>query len=711
MKISLNWIADFTTLPAGLTPREIAHQLTMSTVEVEGVHEIPADAASGDAADVVLEIDNKSLTNRPDLWGHYGMARELAAIYQVPLAPLPSAEPAVPETLLPVGSSLVADIDPASCRRFTATRIEHITVRETPAWMKRRLVAIGQRSKNLYADLTNYVMLTTGQPTHAFDADRLALPLSVRRAKDAEAFHALDGTRLTLSPADAVVADQNGPVGLAGVIGGFDSAIQDDTTSVVFEAASFDPLAIRRTSAAHGVRTEASTRFEKSLSTHRIDDARRLFFFLLHEIDPGARVTGFEDRRNTETTTGEIMATAEYLRGRIGKDLTIHELRAPLERLGFGVSVEGELLRVTVPEWRHTGDVSGPHDLVEEIARLLGYEHFEFRAPDVRLEKSARDYARSVERRVKEYLAFGCGLQEVISYPWTEDRFITAAGFDVEAANLRLGAPPAPDQATLRTSLVPGLLRAIESNIRWRAAFGIFETGAVFPRGASAPLDDAREKLPPQPKRVAAAFVGDDPETLFRTAKGALESLGPRAHVAPLATVAVGADRAALAPWADAGPSTGAGPAAACVSIVSSGQAIGHLGVLARRGTRAAGLKHAFAVIFELDLGGLVSSPSRENKYAALPELPSVDVDISLTYADHVTWSEIASAAAGVSPLIAGVSFIDQYRGKGIPDGHRSITLRARLQPTSKTLTTEEAAAIADDIRAVERSKFGASER
>jgi phenylalanyl-tRNA synthetase beta chain len=683
MKISLNWISDYVTLPAGVTPNDIAHQLTMATVEVEGVHTIDGDA--------ILEVDNKSLTNRPDLWGHYGVARELAAIYRVPLKPLPSDEPALPS------ATLVGDVDPSICRRFTATRIENISVRETPAWMKQRLIAIGQRSKNFYADLTNYVMMTTGQPTHAFDADRLSLPLSVRYASDKEPFAALDGTNLTLSAADGVVADQKGPVGLAGVIGGMDSAIQPDTKNVIFEAANFDPLAIRRTSATHGVRTEASTRFEKSLSTHRIDDARRLFFHILKTVDPGARVTGFHDCKNVETVDRKIAAKAAYLRDRIGKALSIAELSEPLERLGFGVSTTGDDLTVTVPEWRNTGDVAGAHDLVEEIARLHGYENFEFNAPEIRLEKSARNYGRGATRRVKEYLASACGMQEVINYPWTEDRFVTAAGLDSSAAPLRLSAPPAPDQATLRTSLVPGILRAIESNIRWKSSFRIFESGTVFPAGSSARLDDDREQLPPQIPRIAGAFVGADADMLFREAKGAIESLGARAHVSAL-SMADGS----TATWADAG---------ACVAIIANGKPVGHLGVLARRGTRAAGLKHAFAAIFEFDLGALDSSPSRDNAYRALPELPSVDVDVSMTYADNVAWADIAAAARGVSPLIAAIEFIDQYRGKGIPDGSRSITLRARLQPTSQTLTSEEAAAIAAEIRAAEREKHGAIER
>lgn len=693
MKISLNWIADFVTLPAGLSPKEIAHQLTMSTVEVEGVHEIPADAAGG-RADIVLEIDNKSVTNRPDLWGHYGMARELAAIFNVPLKPLPSTEPALP------AANLLGNIDAEMCRRFTATRIENVTVRDTPEWMKTRLVAIGQRSKNLYADLTNYVMLTTGQPTHAFDADRLTMPLSVRRAGTDEAFAALDGTNLTLSSNDFVVADQNGAVGLAGIIGGLDSAIQPDTRNVLFEAANFDPLVVRRTSSTHGVRTEASTRFEKSLSTHRIDDARRFFFHVLQSIDPGIRVTGFEDRVHSTTASGQIQVHAGYLRDRVGKALTVNELAAPLERLGFGVQITGEDLTVTVPEWRNTGDVSGPHDLVEEIARMHGYENFTFQAPAVRLDKTARAYVPGTDRRVKEYFAFVCGMQEVINYPWTEDRFVTAAGFNVAAAPLRLGAPPAPDQATLRTSLVPGLLRAIESNIRWQSHFRVFETGPVFPVGPSVRYDDDREMLPHQVNRFAGALVGDDPETLFREAKGMVESLGHRAHVAGVTTSATAPSDGA--PWADAG---------ALSAIVSVDGTIGHLGVLGRRAARAAGLKHAFAVVFEFELSALVSSPSRNNSYTALPELPSVEVDVSLTYPDEITWAQIAEAARGVDEVIAAIEFIDQYRGKGIPDGHRSITLRARLQPTSQTLTSEAAAAVANTIRTVQRERLGAIER
>jgi phenylalanyl-tRNA synthetase beta chain len=370
--------------------------------------------------------------------------------------------------------------------------------------------------------------------------------------------------------------------------------------------------------------------------------------------------------------------------------------------LGFTVRVDGDDLLVGVPEWRATGDITGPHDLVEEIARLHGYERFEVQAPVVQLARPSRNYPRMAERRIKEYLALCGGMREVINYPWTEDRFITGAGFDLADVPLRLSAPPAPDQAALRTSLIPGLLRAIEVNGRSLEAFRVFETGTVFPKGPSIRYDDDRERLPPQHKHVAGAIVGDDAETVFREAKGVLEALAARAHVASLACQA-----GAPAPWADAG---------ACVILTGPDGPIGHLGILNRRAARAAGLKHATAAVFEFALAGLPSSPSRENRYTPLPELPSIDVDVSLTYADTVSWSDIETVAAraardAASNVTTTIEFIDQYRGSHVPDGHRSITLRARLQPHTQTLTSEAATAIASAIREAERTQLGAVER
>ncbi len=687
MKILLPWIEDYVTPPADVAPFRIAIDLTMSTVEVERVE----DLVSG-ASDIVFEIDNKSLTNRPDLWGHYGIARELSAIYAVPLKPLPSAEPQLPT------ATLLSSIDKSGCRRFTATTIAGVNATATPDWLIGRLVRVGQRSRGLMADLTNYVMLTTGQPCHAFDADKLDLPLSVRRAHDGERFAALDGTSHVLTPRDLVVADRTKAVALAGVIGGADTAISPSTRNVVLEIATFDALSVRRTSAALGLRTEASTRFEKSLSTRRIDETRRLFFDLLGRIAPGARVTGFEDREIAATTTATIHINVQFLEQRLGKSLSVDEIRAQLERLGFAVEANSNDLTVTVPDWRNTGDISGPHDLVEEVARIEGYEQFTFQPTQITLKATARSYGypKDAERRIKEYLAFVCGVQEVITYPWIEERYVSGAGIEVVAGAPRLATPPAPDQAALRTSLVPGLLQCIEINAPTRAMFKIFETGVVWPGSYRAP-DNLGEVLPTEHRHVAAAFVGADPDTIFREAKGIIEAMSRRAHVS---RVIVGPG--AAPPWADP-------RAFSCLTI--DDQAVGHLALLNRRGRDAAGLKHGHAVLFELNLFLLGRLSSRTNTFARIPDLPAVDIDVSLLCPDAVTWETIAEASRTVDPLIAAVTFVDQYRGKGIPDGYRSVTLRAHLQPADQTLTSEEAVAIANKIREMARERLKTVER
>ena len=686
MKISLAWISDFVDL-GGRPPADIAHDLTMATVEVEGVHAVDTP----DGPDTILEVDNKSLTNRPDLWGHYGLARELAAIYDAPLRPLPARETAR------ASATLLGDIDREHCARFSAALVTNVTNGATPAWMQSRLTRVGQRPINLFADLTNYIMLTVGEPCHAYDADKLALPLSVRQATPGERFTALDGTACTLSASDLVVADGNGAVALAGVIGGLASAVGAGTTRVLVEAASFDALTVRRASTRANIRTEASTRFEKALSTQVVDQAQRYFAHLLHQIQPSASIAGFDDRVNAATPTRTIETHAAFLRSRIGMPLGVEELAAPLRRLGFDVLTHGDDLLVTVPTWRNTGDISGPHDLVEEIARLYGYGRFEFQPPLIQLKAPARQFARGTERRLKEFLAFTCGMQEVVNYPWPDDADVAAIGGDERRTALRLHAPPAPDQGTVRTSLLPGLLKSIRVNLRWWSSFRLFESGRVFPGREVATLDDPREHLPRESRRLAAALVGDDATQLFREGKGIIEQISRRVHIGPLHL-----ESGAAPSWADG---------QAVLTIASETGAAGQLAVLNRRATVAAGVKRGHVVMFDLDLERLVPVPSRDNAFRALPRLPGIDLDVTMVYADTVRWETIARTVAAVSPLIAEVHFVADYRGKEIPKAHRALSLRVRLQDEARTLAMDEATAVGQAVRDALQRAFNAISR
>jgi phenylalanyl-tRNA synthetase beta chain len=271
-----------------------------------------------------------------------------------------------------------------------------------------------------------------------------------------------------------------------------------------------------------------------------------------------------------------------------------------------------------------------------------------------------------------------------VNYPWPDESDIAAIG-DVAGTALRLHAPPAPEQGTVRTSLLPGLLKSIRVNLRWQSSFRVFESGRVFPGTEVASIDDAREQLPKESRRLAAALVSDDAGELFRSAKGIVEQLSRRVHVGSLRLEA-----GSVPSWADRG---------ACLSILSETGVAGQVGILNLRATQAAGFKRAFVAFIDLDLDRLVAVPSRENRFRHLPRLPGIDIDVTMVYANSVRWETIARTVAGVNPLIAEVHFLDEYRGKDIPQGHRALSLRARLQHESRTLAMEEAATVGQAIR------------
>lgn len=635
------------------------------------------DAAPGTALavaigwnDTILEIDNKSLTNRPDLWGHYGIARELAAIYRLPLRPLPVlAQDFAPLPLVE------GPLDTSLCRRFTAAHIVLGPIAPSPFWMRSRLARVGQQTRNLPVDLTNYVMLSVGQPCHVYDARKLQLPLRVRHAQPGENILLLDGREYALQPSMPVVADGQRAVGAAGVMGSAPSAVDDTTTEIVLEMANFDALTVRRLATQLGLRTEASSRYEKALDTLRIDAARALFFDLLARTCPAARITGSADLHPQPTQALRIEVGIEFLQRRLGMPMERAEIRARLESVGFGVEDEANSLQVTVPPWRATGDVSLAQDVLEEIARLYGYENFRYAEPRVALRRVAMAQRKPLEQQLRELCARAGGLQEVVSYPWVADAALDATDL-AAAVELELATPPAPDRRWLRPSLVPGIVERVAENLRYSSSFGLFEIGRVFPRGERASLSDARESLPWQPLRLAGAVVGAEAEALFVTAKGLIEEIGRQLGAPPLRF-----DRDARPPWGDANASVG---------IVCAGTPIGFLAVLSARTRRLAGIKRAVSVVFELFADALPATGQKTAGFRPLPEYPEVVIDISMIFPEQVAWTDIQGALGNLHPLIRATTFVDQFRGRGIGASHKSITLRLRLGCDDRTLRSEE---------------------
>lgn len=623
-----------------------------------------------DLDDLVIEIDNKSLTNRPDLWGHYGIARELAAIYGGQLKALPAFRlPGQP------GAYAVKISDTDRCRRYDALVFDGVEPVESPFWMKRLIWSVGMRPINLLVDVTNYVMLATGQPTHAFDRDHVEEGIHVRLARSGEILELLDGHQLSLDTSDLLICDgKDKPIGLAGVMGGARDSILPDTSGMVLEVANFEAIGIRKTATRHQVRTEASSRFEKSIDTERCDQALALSIELMAELQPQAKITAAGHHRAARTENLTLPVSLNFLKIRSGREMSAEEVIKTLTPLGFEVSFDGrDTLTVLVPVWRATGDVDIKDDILEEVCRMIGYDRFDFVPPAIILEKPVRQLAFESERALREYLAFRAGLQEIFTYPWPADRYLEAAGLESDQL-LALATPPAPDRSRLRASLLPGLLEALAENSRYYSSFGLFELAQVFSPGESRP-SGGEEVLPLQTRRLALALAGDLPLLLFRRLKGILTQL-PRFSRLEDWTLQKGEDKP---PWADRN---------AWLDLVTEeGVAVGSLGLLSPKATTASGIRQIFAAVAEIQLDKLTPLESRHNEFEHLPHFPLVEQDLSIVIKEEVTWADIESAIAS---QVKRSEFVEEYRGSQVPEGYKSLMFRFWLASDEKTLSADE---------------------
>lgn len=624
--------------------------------------------------DYILEIDNKSMTHRPDLWGHYGMARELAAIYGKSLESLPR---------LPDRNTLEhynVEIQTENCLRYDALVYDHLEVRESPYALRRRLWSVGIRPISNLVDITNYVMLSTGQPTHGFDMEHVAKGILVRQANAHENLTLLDGRELDLSIEDMLITDGEKAIALAGVMGGKLDSILPNTKKMVLELASFNGRSVRRSSQRHNVRTEASTRYEKSIDTQRVEDAMAMAHNLITNLLPGSKLTAYGSAVIEKTTSSKIRLSYDFLASRIGREVYGEEIRSLLSPLGFKVLEESDSeIYLEAPVWRSTGDVSLADDIVEEIARMIGYENFEYKAPMVELNESIHQLDFDLERNLKEYLSFRAGYQEIYTYPWVHSYFIEAAGFETSEW-VELEAPPSPEERFLRGSLVPSALFAIDKNLAYFDSFRFYELAQVFHSNSS--IGEAEEVLPLQNRELVTAIVGSDPLTMFREAKGIIEELPSFIDCEALAFGQVSKPK-----WAD--------PKVWLNIMDSSGVVIGSVGLISLKTERLAGIKHHRTVLTSLNVECLQALDSRENHYEALPAYPEVEKDLNVVVDESVSWAEIEDSLRGVVKRLA---FVEEYRGKQVEEGKKSIMFRYWIGSDEKTLTSEEIETVSSQI-------------
>ena len=658
----------------------------------------PAGTPLADALelnDIILEIDNKSMTNRPDLWGHYGIARELAALYHLPMKEFPHFDRNVENT---AGFHVTVE-DAERCPRYLSAQIEGLYVKPAPYKMQSRIWRVGMRPINALVDITNYVMLATGQPTHAFDSDHIAGHVIVRRAGEGEKLLLLNGKELSLTADDLTIADDAGVVGLAGVMGGAKDSILPETSKVILEVANFQAAGIRRTALRYDNRTEASARYEKAIDPERCDQAFDLSMQLFRELYPELQVTGLVDQYPVPLKKAEIDVPISWLERRLGKTLTPEDVAHKLEPLGFQLTFDGDNMHVVVPTWRSTGDVSIKADIMEEVARMYGYENFEAEPITTTFDGAINQLDKDLERRIKEYLAIRCGMQEIFTYPWMEESYVNAVLQSTEGI-LSLSTPPSPAERFIRSSLLPNLCKAVVKNERYFDEFSIFETAQVFrDENYTSPYDE-REKLPSQRKNVAGAFATTDKDitALFRKAKGVVEMMARYVHMETLTF------RQTEKPvWADN---------VVWLNIYRGEEKVGDLALLAKKVSMACGIKNMNVMLFHLDQDSLVPLKSRTNTFTHLAEYPMTDYDISLLLDGEVKWADVAQTIGGVkNELLHGASFVDEYRGKQVPEGKKSLTARLTIGSREKTLTSAEIEEVANTVLKKLTKRFGAELR
>ncbi len=642
-------------------------------LELEGVE--PGAPVPGCPVDHVIEVDNKSLTHRPDLWGHLGMAREVAAITSLRLA-----DP-VREELVPQGEPAwrvdIRDFD--LCPRYSALVFENVTVGPSPLWLQARLEAIGLNPISNIVDVTNYIMAELAEPMHAFDADLLhGNTIIVRRAAEGETLEALNGETYRLSPANLVIADERGAVALAGVIGGAGSAIRATTRRIVLESACFDAACIRKTSAALKIRTDASMRFEKAQDPANTVRALARAVELFQLVSPGIRlVGGLVDSWRRAPEPEPIELEMDWLARRLGRPIGKDEVRRILESLSFGVEEpRPQVFRVTVPSWRATKDISIKEDLLEEVGRMVGYDTVPPVAPLLPAQRPWVNEERLFHHALRQ-MAAAQGFTEVSNYSFISEEMAARFGFAPEE-HLRVANPISVEQSLLRRSLLPGIHKNILDNARFFPAFRLFEIGNEIHKSEG-------NQMPREvPHLMAAIYTRGDGREAFFELKRLAECLMPGCETRP------------CEPRAYEHP-------ARAGEIVWRGRALGRIFELHPRL-----IEQGRASVLDVDLAEMFALGPLPKKYVPLRRFPVSEFDLSVVAGLRVHCAELAARirdAAG--PLCERVQYLYSYQGKPLPEDRQSLTYRITLGAADHTLSSEEVAAVrAAIIAALEGAGF-----
>jgi len=621
--------------------------------------------------DVVIEVDNKSLTHRPDLWGHYGMAREFAAIYGKKLKPLKLDVKSPNKGEQP--DIKIEDFD--LCPRYCGVIIKNVKIEPSPKWMQDRLMAVGYRPISNIVDITNYVMAELGQPLHAFDHDFLKGGIIVRRAKKGEKITTLDDQERKLDENMLVIADHEKPVALAGVMGGQNSEINDNTTEIIIESANFNAQNVRTTSTKLGLRTESVQRFEKSLDPVLAETAIKRTCELIMELCPNAEIAGpINDVNNGLPKPQTVKLDTEVVSSKIGVKIAPGKCADILKSLQFEVKENGKTLSVTIPTWRATKDVDIEDDLVEEIVRMYGYENVSEQMPDLPIKVPMQNIERTLKHKARKILAYSYGMTEIYNYSFYGHDELNKCLMD-ESNHILLDNYLSADQTHLRTVLFPNLIKNVRDNLRYFDSFRLFEVGRTY-------IDEGKY-FPLEEKWIGGMVVlpKKSKNEVFYDAKAIIEGFlknfsGKNVEF-----------EEAIKPPPFVHPSRTA-------KIKVGDELIGGIGEVHPQVLKNWDID-AKVAMFEFNFTKLAALEQDFVKYKALPKFPGLDIDVSVVIDRKHKVADIESAIREADPkLIEGIKLFDIYEGENIEADKKALAFRILLQAEDRTLTDDEMAKV-----------------
>ena len=640
-----------------------------------GIMDLPLSFENGkdlkeifDIEDIIFEVDNKSLTNRPDLWGHYGIAREFAALSGRQLKPLDTVDLSKYDNLPKIDMKIEDNL----CQRYSSIQVENIKEKVAPYNMRIRLFYCGMRAINLLADLTNYMMLEMGQPMHAFDSRKVE-KIRIKRFDKPFKFTTLDGVERNIDENTLMICNDNTPVAIAGIMGGLDSEIVSDTTRLTLESATFDAASVRKSTVRLNHRTDASMRYEKSLDPEMTVPAIARFIKLLKDIDPEVKVvSSLTDEYAKKYDTINLTFSKKFVDKYTGIEISNDTILKTLTSLGFIAECENDEFKVTVPSYRATKDVTMKADIIEEITRIYGYDNFDVNTAKAPLYPVRADILKSDEDNIKDILVKRYSLHELHSYVWTYNDEYKALGIDV-CDNIKLQNATNPNIETIRNAIIPTQLCQVKYNTGYAQDFGVFEIGRV--------VDGVdKDNMCIEKKNLAI--------TLFSKTKGIEEIYLKLRDI--IATIVDDIKHKEVS-FKKEEATESYQHIKNLNGIYAGGVRLGNMGIVHPTVSKKID-KKASIVFLEIDMEILASLKNESITYKEPSKFPEMEIDLSFV---SDKFEPIGNAIKAENcDLIKKVTVTDTY----LDESGKSITVRMLFSHPERTLTREEVMEVAESI-------------